>query len=110
MKTHQQIDQRSLRLARAVVEKLEDGDPRTGVALAQENNRRWNAQNPSRLHEDWTAILSGKWENIREILLDKSERGAQLRQNNPFCGILTPQERWKIYREFNQETQEKHER
>jgi hypothetical protein len=31
-------------------------------------------------------------------LLDPSERGVQLRQNSPFCGILTAQERWAFYR------------
>ncbi len=105
MRTHQQIDQRSLRLARAVVEKLERGDPRTGIDLARENNRRWREMNPSRLHDAWATILSGEWTGIRAVLLDESERGAQLRQNNPFCGVLTPPERWAIYREFEMATE-----
>jgi hypothetical protein len=45
------------------------------------------------------AILQGSWPEIRSVLLDESEEGKRLRQNSPFCGILTPVERWAIYRE-----------
>ena len=45
------------------------------------------------------AILERPWAEIRSILLDDSEEGRRLRQNDPFCGVLTPAERWDIYRE-----------
>jgi hypothetical protein len=44
-------------------------------------------------------ILQRSWPEIRTNLLDDSEEGRRLRQNDPFCGILTPVERWEIYRE-----------
>ena len=96
MRTHGQIDERSLRLARAVADKLETGDLTMGLERARAVNRRWREQSPSGLHDDWAEILRRDWPFIRVALLDESERGAQLRQNNPFCGILTPQERWGI--------------
>ncbi len=99
MRTHGQIDERSWRLARAIADKLEAGDLTAGLARARAVNRRWREQAPSRLHGDWAEILQGDWPAIRAALLDESERGAQLRQNNPFCGILTPRERWAFYRE-----------
>ena len=36
---------------------------------------------------------------MRAVLLDESDEGQRLRQNDPFCGVLTPKERWAIYRE-----------
>jgi hypothetical protein len=99
VKTHQQIDHRSLRLARVVAEKLEAGNLLAGLARARAVNERWRQQASSPLHEAWRDLLAGDWPSIRAALLDASERGAQLRQNNPFCGILTPRERWDVYRQ-----------
>ncbi len=99
MRTHEQIEQRSLRMARAIADKLEAGDLMAGLERARMVNHRWCRQSPMRLHRDWSEILQRDWPFIRAVLLDPSERGAQLRQNNPFCGILTPQERWAFYRE-----------
>lgn len=98
MKLHQEIDQRSLELARVVVQKLESGDLAAGLNHVRGVNRRWREQNPSSLHEEWATLLAGEWPTIRAALLDESEHGAQLRQNSPFCGILTPQERWAFFR------------
>jgi hypothetical protein len=39
---------------------------------------------------------------VRAVLLDESDEGQRLRQSDPFCGILTPEERWKIYREYSE--------
>jgi len=44
-------------------------------------------------------ILQRPWPEIRNILLNESEEGTRLRQSDPFCGILTPAERWEIYRD-----------
>jgi hypothetical protein len=49
------------------------------------------------------AILSRDWPEVRGILLDDSEEGRRMRQSDPFCGILTPAERWEIYREFRRD-------
>lgn len=101
MRTHAEIDLRSLAMAKAIVDKLESSDWRAGVMRAREINRRWRHVCDSRLHEEWTEILASEdWPSIRSVLLDASEKGKELRQNNPFCGILTPRERWTIYREF----------
>jgi hypothetical protein len=49
---------------------------------------------------EWSVIMTRPWEEIRTILLDESEEGQRLRQSDPFCGILSPEERWEIYRDF----------
>jgi hypothetical protein len=46
---------------------------------------------------EWSAILQRPWPEVRAILLDESEEWQRPRQTDPFCGILTPQERWAIY-------------
>ena len=53
---------------------------------------------------EWMEILRRPWSHIRAILLDDSENSRRLRQNDPFCGILTPKERWEIYREARTST------
>lgn len=100
MISHDDIDRRSLLLAEAIVKKLERTSVQAGILRAREVNRRWREKANSTLHEDWARLLAMDWPFIRQALLDPSERGCQLRQNNPFCGILSPQERWTIYREF----------
>ena len=46
------------------------------------------------------SILQRPWEEVRTLLLDESDEGQRLRQTDPFCGILTPEERWQIYLYF----------
>jgi hypothetical protein len=96
---HPSIDRRGLDLARAIVEKLERGDRAAGVAKARAVNQRWRDMGSSALHDAWADILQGDWESIKSILLADNERGRELRQNNPFCGILTPEERLAIFHE-----------
>lgn len=98
MRTHQQIDQRSLDLARAIVEKIDRDPDRKGLEKARATCRRWLQQRQEAAIHEWIEILERPWEEIRAILLDESDEGQRLRQSDPFTGILTPQERWEIYR------------
>lgn len=100
MRTHQEIDARSLLLARAVAEKIDNDPAREGLQLARENCARWLQRHPARAHDEWAAILQRNWTEVRAILLDETEYGQRLRQSNPFAGVLTPQERWAIYESF----------
>lgn len=97
---HPTIDRRGLALARAIVKKLEETDEQSGVDRARGVNRRWRELGDSSLHEAWSELLQQDWSVIRDALLDETQRGCELRQNNPFCGILTNQERWQIIKEF----------
>lgn len=103
MRTHQEIDARSLALAQAVVAKI-DGDPqREELRRARETCARWMRDNPAPAIAEWLAILQQDWDHIRPVLLDASENGQRLRQSSPFCDVLTPQERWEIYQRFAHE-------
>lgn len=98
MRTHDQIDERSLALARAVAQKI-DADPgHAGLGRARAVCARWMKNRPSAACAEWLELLEQPWPAIREILLDRSEQARRLRQSSPFCGILTPVERWSIYK------------
>ena len=105
MKTHEEVDRRSLALARAVVSAIERDPARDGLIKARQTCVRWQRQAPSPAIAEWLVTLQGDWEEIRPILLDPGERGQRLRQSNPFCGILSPRERWEICRRFSREHQ-----
>jgi hypothetical protein len=85
-------------MARRIVAKIDADPQQRGLAPAREVCARWVAQGniPAR---EWMTLLQRSWAEVRAILLDDSEEGQRLRQNDPFCGIPTPGERWEIYRE-----------
>lgn len=83
---------------RRIVAKI-DGDPeRRGLDHAKRVCARWVSQGIASAGE-WQTLLERPWEEVRAILLDESDEGQRRRQTDPFCGILTPDERWQIYRE-----------
>jgi hypothetical protein len=98
MRTHQAIDRRSLEMVRQIVEKIDADPSRAGFERAKHTCRRWADMGRASARE-WLALLERPWEEVRLILLDESDEGQRLRQTDPFTGILTPQERWEIYRE-----------
>ena len=103
MRTHQQIDKRSLVLAQAIADRIDRDPEREGLRLARENCARWLQRNASPAILEWQCLLGQEWESVRKVLLDNGELGQRLRQSSPFCGILTPRERWDIYRRFSDE-------
>jgi hypothetical protein len=44
-------------------------------------------------------VLADDPVSIAAFLVERSELAEELRQSSPFAGALTPQERWKIWRE-----------
>ena len=105
MKTHEQIDRRSLALARAVADAIDRDPSRAGLERARKTCGRWRLQSPSPAVVEWSRILELEWDEIRPLLLDPGEQGRRLRQSSPFCGVLSPRERWEIYRRFTHEPQ-----
>lgn len=101
MKSHLEIDQRSMALAKAVVQKIEEQPDHAGIEQAKQLCKRWLSVGPSPAVSEWRQILDHSWLFIRGVLLDESEEGCRLRQSMPFCGILSPVERWDIYKRFN---------
>ena len=76
---HPHIDARSLDMARIVVERI-DADPSL-INVAHENLERWRQLHGtlSRANQEWEQILERPWREIREIRLEESDEGQQLR-------------------------------
>ncbi len=102
MKTHQAIEKRSLAIARATAAKIDADANRTGLQKARSVCRRWYAMHRQPAVSEWLKVLKKPWREVRSVLLDESEAGTRMRQNSPFCGILTNRERWRIYRQSRQ--------
>ena len=100
MRTHQEIDARSLAMARAIVRKIDSDPARQGIARAKSVCERWARLGNVPGVDEWREILDLPWGRLRVVLLDASEEGQRLRQNSPFCGVIAPKERWQIYREY----------
>ena len=100
MQNHDDIDSRSLALAQAVAAVIDRDPRRAGLDKARRTCARWHLQSPARATAEWIAILERDWPQVRTVLLDPGEGGRRLRQSNPFCGILSPRERWELYRQF----------
>lgn len=64
---------------------------------------KWFKKDHLPAYAEWKEILSEDWKDIRGVLLDETEDGRRLRQNSPFCGVLTPEERIHIFRLYSHE-------
>jgi hypothetical protein len=102
---HIRIEERSIALHRAVAERIRSNPGL--VEKARENLQRYleqaaqkGAVPPGSLFE-WQDILKNRpLEEVLEFMISTSEKARRLRQSSPFGGILTPQERWKIYEAY----------
>lgn len=98
---HRRLDLRSLAMHTLIARKLAQTPGL--LAVAQENLRRWGERwggdSPVWL-EEWRAILKRPWREVAALITELSPRATQLRQSSPFAGVLTPQERKRIYDAF----------
>lgn len=99
--SHRLLEARSLAMHAVIARKIERD--RKLLQIARDNVERWRAQRgqnaPAWLSE-WQELLDQPWESIAALITEPSENGARLRQSSPFAGILTHQERWRIYEAF----------
>ena len=101
MKDHRFIDERSLAFDRLIAAKLRSQP--TLVEKARSNPVRWLETCSAGARPDlleWQRLLSGSFDELLVLLEATDERATRLRQSNPFCGILTQEERLGILREF----------
>ena len=98
---HRILDARSLAMHCKIAQKI-SRDPKL-LDKARANLERWSARSkgplPQYLHE-WQEILERSWPEIAEIITSMSEDATRLRSSSPFAGILTADERKKIYEAF----------
>jgi hypothetical protein len=98
---HRRLDLRSLAMHTLIARKVARAPGL--LAVPRENLRRWGKRwggdSPAWLHE-WQAILKRPWREVVAFITELSPRATRLRQSTPFAGILTPQERKRIYDAF----------
>ena len=100
MKTHQDIDRRSLALARRLVSIIEAQADQEGLQKVRQVCARWLREQDTGPVREWHHLLQQPWPVIRARYTDPGEDGCRLRQNSPFCGLLTPRERWAFFRNW----------
>jgi hypothetical protein len=106
--SHPWHDQLGLRYHQAIAAKIRAQPELRAVAV--ENIVRWTARNdyPAsvlRALQQWRELLtSTPLEQLLAALTDPSERGHRIRQNTPFAGLLTAEERRHIRDEYEKAT------
>jgi hypothetical protein len=106
--SHQWHDQLGLLYHLALAEKIRVCPELCNVAV--ENIDRWLSRNeyPAsavRALMAWRDLLTkAPLEQLIEAMTDPSEQGHQVRQNTPFAGILTQQERRQIRDQYEKAT------
>lgn len=91
---HRDAEVRSLAYHRAVAQRLD----RAAIDEARHRLRRWRREGriDSRYAERWEALLDGPPSTIRRVIGQDSQSSRDLRQNSPFAGTLTAQERRRV--------------
>jgi hypothetical protein len=99
--SHRLLEARSLAMHAVIARKIER-DP-TLLAIAHRNIERWSARrkdDPPAWLREWQQLLNHPWQHIAALITEPNEHGARLRQSSPFAGVLTNEERWRIYETF----------
>ena len=103
--------ERSLWLAQAVAGKLVL-DPDRVIGLARRNiasMRAGSARGATRRWlDEWERLLDGPIDRLLEALTSRAPRSRELRQNSPFAGALTDQERLQVLRAHSSIRNPKH--
>jgi excisionase family DNA binding protein len=93
--------ERSLWLAHAVAGAIVF-DPTATIDLARQNLKRLQEQHTrgqlARWLGEWQVLLDGPIEDLLATLTSRTPRARELRQNNPFAGVLSDEQRVAVLR------------
>ena len=102
---HNLNDARSLALHCKIAYNI-DRDPAL-LEKARENLARWREKYEPDLvplaFDEWERILALPWRQIAALLVGITEDANRLRSSSPFVGILTQEERARIFEAFNRD-------
>jgi hypothetical protein len=96
MRSHQEIDARSLELHRLIAAKVRR-EPELLDRMRLTLQRWRDPGNPSRAEPylaEWEHLMAQGLEQVLAAAIEESERAAALRQCSPFTGILSSAERF----------------
>jgi hypothetical protein len=101
MRTHAELDKRSLAMHCLVAERVRR-DPalfeRAQLTLARWRSTVCAASQP--YLDEWDALMSQGAEVCLRVATEDSERATALRQSSPFAGLLTHQERFAFLKSW----------
>jgi hypothetical protein len=101
MRTHQEIDRRSLALHRLVAERVMR-DPalfeKTRLTLARWRQTVCVASQP--YLEEWERLMNQGVDACLSVAVEDSQRVAALRQSSPFSGVLINRERFAFLKQW----------
>jgi hypothetical protein len=98
---HRLLEARSLAMHALIAAKIAN-DPALLIKPRQ-NLERWSVRwgsNPPRWAVEWRDILGRPWSEVAALIGEPSENAARLRQSSPFAGVLTAEERKRVYEAF----------
>lgn len=99
--SHRLLEARSLAMHTVIAQKIER-NPQL-LEIPRNNLRRWNTRwegEAPAWYSEWRRIMDRPWSEIAAIITEPSEEGARLRQSSPFAGVLSAEERKRIYEAF----------
>ncbi len=98
---HRILDARSLAMHCKIAQKI-SREPEL-LDVARQNLARWSqksaGENPRYL-EEWQKILDRPWMEIAAFITSISDDAIRLRSSSPFAGVLSAEERKRIYEAF----------
>lgn len=99
--THRLLEARSLAMHAVIARKISRDSkllevPRDNLKRWRQ---RWGAEVPA-WYAEWQEILRRPWPEIASLITEPSEEAARLRQSSPFAGVLSAEERERIYEAF----------
>jgi hypothetical protein len=99
MDRHRLAEERSLEAHRRVAERIRC-DPHL-IDDARARLGRWVAAGTvaPAYAKKWTEALDGPLEALLALIVSETERMRAMRQVSPFAGVLSPRERWAVWRE-----------
>lgn len=98
MRDHRRNERTSLAYHRVIAERLlADASV---LAAAQRRVARWRREGSvhRRYADAWQEILARDPHDVAALLMDEGPSATALRQVSPFAGVLTPRERWRLWR------------
>lgn len=98
---HRILDARSLAMHCLIARKIAE-DP-TLIEKAKVNLARWGAKYEGRgprYLQEWLAHLDRPWPDIAEFMTSMTNDATRLRSSSPFAGILSDEERQRVYAAF----------
>ena len=104
MRTHEEIDQRSLAMHRLVASRI-FRDPEL-FQKARATLARWRATVSIASQpylEEWECLMNQGIESCLAVAVEDSQRAAALRQSSPFSGVLSNRERFAFLKAWRRD-------